>query len=308
MNLSARHLIFLLNAIILLPCFQARCQDTTVFAPIGATWSNSYTSDQLIVRSDTVIDDIPARIMEKDWMCFDHFRQDSCSVKELDFWLRTVDCPEIVMTVDHQVFHLIKDSFYLLYDFAAQIGDTILIHSIERLGSDSIVAFTVVVDALDTVDINGTQLRAYHMRDDYESSIEASFYRFTGWVVERLGKEFYPFPFNNQDEDIYGFPFIAQCYQDNDITHFAVENCVLHSNQISLQDLQVYPNPASDQIYIDLGATTSRHQIKIFNSAGVLLKSIQATQTIDLALDDLPNGFYFLLVDQYRRTPFIINH
>ena len=59
---------------------------------------------------------------------------------------------------------------------------------------------------------------------------------------------------------------------------------------------RIYPNPVSDQLFIDLGDTPVRH-IQLIHSSGKEMLSRQANSPqIHLEMDQIPEGFYLLLV------------
>jgi len=57
---------------------------------------------------------------------------------------------------------------------------------------------------------------------------------------------------------------------------------------------RVYPNPASQKVSIDLGATNLK-SIQLYTINGQLLRDIEVTETkIDIEKGSLPNGLYIL--------------
>jgi hypothetical protein len=60
----------------------------------------------------------------------------------------------------------------------------------------------------------------------------------------------------------------------------------------------VYPNPASDYIYIDLADKTKKYNIAIYSIQGRLIKEIKAANTAMVKLDitDIPNSSYLLKI------------
>ena len=297
-------LVFLLLNIPLL----SLAQDNIVFAPIGAKWSSATNSDIMQVNRDTSINGVTSRIIDREWQCFDHFKNNPCTEAEHEFWDENVSISEYVYSTDDEVYYLVGDSFYLLYDFGVKKGDVLTIHTRDWLGFEKVEHFDVLVDALDTLEFEGKKLRAYHMKDSPSSVIDASFYRFTGWVVERLGKELYPFPFNNQDEDIFGFPFITQCYQDQDISVLAAPGCVVSANHYTFDNLIIYPNPATDDIYISLDRNLVVSELEIYNYLGKLMMNRNVSHhlgTYNLSIAELPPGTYLLKINNSLVARFI---
>jgi len=71
-------------------------------------------------------------------------------------------------------------------------------------------------------------------------------------------------------------------------------------NEKSLNDINVYPNPARDKVYIDLKDHNEKVEIILTNSTGevVLSRMIENPQkeTVELELERLPSGVYFGLI------------
>ncbi len=72
-----------------------------------------------------------------------------------------------------------------------------------------------------------------------------------------------------------------------------LDNVILESNSLSVNDIQnkkfqIYPNPTSSVINLSQNLS----EIKIFNTTGQILKSIEKSNKIDVS--KLPNGIYIL--------------
>ena len=70
-------------------------------------------------------------------------------------------------------------------------------------------------------------------------------------------------------------------------------------NTIAKQTLEVYPNPSKDAIILKFSSYTNNNKIEIFNSQGVLVKSIETTINNNLTsetiyISDLSSGFYYI--------------
>ena len=64
--------------------------------------------------------------------------------------------------------------------------------------------------------------------------------------------------------------------------------------------LGIYPNPATDQVRIELPGTASQATVKVFSSTGRLERLAQVMNGM-LSMSDLPAGAYILQVDQAGR-------
>ena len=61
--------------------------------------------------------------------------------------------------------------------------------------------------------------------------------------------------------------------------------------------VKVYPNPVASALYINLPATTSKHEIRVYNANGVAVASLSASQhTVKIDLSKVSAGVYFVKV------------
>ncbi|MBK8501933.1 MAG: T9SS type A sorting domain-containing protein [Saprospiraceae bacterium] len=279
------------------------------FAPLGARWTNPANGDFLEVTRDTIVNGIAARIIEKKWRCYDHFRNEPCDTSAEIWWEEYMLRPEIVYNDKDKVYQLLHDSFYLLYDFDVKVGDIMKIHAFERIFPNDIIYFFALVDSVVIFMSGEISLRAYHLSD--LSDERTSFYRFTGWIVEKLGKEFYLFPFNNQDEDLFGFPFFARCYEDPIFSHAASSDCVLGLGNKPPGSIHLYPNPTSTELFIEFPEARHPSHVLIYNVTGslVLTKEVTSSENqLTVSVDDLESGYYVIFLAPNFRLPFIIIH
>jgi hypothetical protein len=58
--------------------------------------------------------------------------------------------------------------------------------------------------------------------------------------------------------------------------------------------IRIYPNPASDMLKIQLPKEYINESIQIYNSLGYLVKQEKLSQSSSIEIKDLPNGIYFL--------------
>lgn len=77
-------LVFLLLNIPLL----SLAQDNIIFAPIGAKWSSATNSDIMQVNRDTSINGVTSRIIDREWQCFDHFKNILVPRQSMNFGMR----------------------------------------------------------------------------------------------------------------------------------------------------------------------------------------------------------------------------
>jgi alkaline phosphatase D len=84
------------------------------------------------------------------------------------------------------------------------------------------------------------------------------------------------------------------------------ERILSASNQIEQSiSVDIFPNPASNNIYIKLpDLKGSEIKLSIHNSLGQLLKEKQLSQSSELAVNEFPNGIYWLVFEQSGKKPY----
>lgn len=94
--------------------------------------------------------------------------------------------------------------------------------------------------------------------------------------------------------------FLTLCTNSNCgvITHSCASISSVNNGFDKLMDLNVYPNPASDQVNIELGVDFKNPIIRIFDTHGRQIKSINTLneKVVQFDTKDTPNGIYYLNV------------
>jgi hypothetical protein len=68
--------------------------------------------------------------------------------------------------------------------------------------------------------------------------------------------------------------------------------------------LKIFPNPATDNLTIESSAYKDNELVQIFNSFGIVAKELYLSQTnMQIDLEDLPSGIYFIRLKQFRELP-----
>lgn len=201
------------------------------------------------------------------------------------------------------VFYYSNDSFFLMYDFSASIGDTWVV-GVNQFGSCEDTAM-VRVTQTGTVNINGFQLRTITLE-----TISDSFIGLTGTCVERFGNETHNYPENGYgpfpgiqncgsaviDYNVYDF----RCFTDNTFGTYNPRNIAcdtltgLYETETSI--FGFYPNPTEGEIIFE-NIDHNPCEIQIYNMGGQLLKQFYLKPTerkIDIS--DLQNGVYFIRI------------
>lgn len=91
---------------------------------------------------------------------------------------------------------------------------------------------------------------------------------------------------------------------------YATQNMPVGINEQSLNRFQIYPNPASEFVYINPAQSLENYEIHLYNSTGKHLSSQQIQGLFKLDLTGYSWGIYFLRItgDEGSHTmPFIVN-
>lgn len=269
------------------------------FAPVGAEWY--YTErfawsgdiDYLMIKSikDTVINGKPCKKLDCDGVCwnpsgiqFIHYANDS------------------LFFLDSKL-----DSFQLLSAFNAQIGDTwsILIKDYD----ETIDTMTIRVDSLDSVEINGNNLRVlnitYHLVDYYIDNSISQDYSYTSKIIELIGDVDYFFNFPtemglmcdaNRSEGL-------RCYEDSNLGFYSTgiaDSCTYTykptgvENNIAKQEVKIYPNPTSDRVKLSGLDLNSIDKMELIDAWGRIHPVDKTSSTITLKGFD--SGLYILRI------------
>lgn len=84
--------------------------------------------------------------------------------------------------------------------------------------------------------------------------------------------------------------------------------CELGVNDLRESSIKIYPNPAQDFVRIDVPSATSKGQIQVFNSVGVLVREDRITISSTIDVSSWSRGVYFIgvtsenVTENYRLT------
>ncbi len=200
--------------------------------------------------------------------------------------------------------------FYVLYNFAADVGDSWPLRAYDYTTNVEL-SFEVTVDSIAYTTINGTELKEMHL-------VNSSDYLTLNPVVERLGgiSFFYPMNYAWLDSDVrtglrcYGDPAFGDYMAVDTISCNAL---ILDAAEvIDDQYLNIYPNPTSGRTTIAVNQPRQLvEQIRIYSMEGMLLKIFN-----DIALTfsteiELPKAGMFLVEFSGHKTRVfrkLINH
>lgn len=290
-----------LIVILIISCIQAKAQD--VFAPSGAEWYYTFWDSYPIFGppnegyikiwydKDTIVQSKSCKLLKKyctkNLGIFDNLLRD-----------------EIIYVNGDTVFRLADDNlFYELYHFNANVGDTIT-SRVYFLLEDKDTTLDFIVYSIGSAWINGIEKRALNLIPlgttsppiIYGGRIEISpSYN----VVETLGGTEYMFPWTSHWLDI-SLILGVRCYSDDFLGSYSsgiVDSCDYISDvweeKESYRDLDIYPNPSSDEIRLRNSADFTYYVISNQLGQGIQSGKIDAAK---IEIRDLAKGIYFLKV------------
>jgi hypothetical protein len=206
-------------------------------------------------------------------------------------------------------YHYKDEKFYLLYNFAAKIGDTITVHdSVFELpeaflygDNKTANTFKYRIVEIDSININGN----WHKRQKVKA-VSPSFWGFydhrvNSYIIEKIGNTVFFFGriAGTIPEETVGQ---LRCYSDEKTIYQSPEwpsNCdlVLSSKIISHteESIRLYPNPAND--YLTIEPVPGMQSISIFSLDGRLIRFIEVHETngpVTLPVGHLQPGTYLV--------------
>lgn len=189
-----------------------------------------------------------------------------------------------------------SNSFGLLYNFNAQVGDTLMLLADGYFGTLAIDTMMYVVTTQGTLSLNGFTkkiLGVTNLNPFVEHNLE-------GDIVEDVGNISFLFP-----QMTFADPHAAglRCFQDSIIGLYQtglVANCndVVGINELSSHpQITIQPNPFTSNIKIENNAYTANTKISIYDIPGRLVYQTQATElNTELELSALSKGIYMLKI------------
>ena len=271
------------------------------WAPIGAVWHYGVVESPCIATNegyykyesikDTIIQTKVCSVIKKT------NTESTGNIKEMGF--------EYTYFENGIVYQLIKNKFYPLYNFNAQVGDTWTTHLPADIKGypypeDSLI--TIHVDSIKSISNSGILLKEL-----YVSSLSSKHgyidWTFKNPIIEKIGANYmFLGEWGLWDIDI---PYL-RCYNDNAINYqvnsiIGCESIINSVNVPIANGFRILPNPSSNFIQLDLDySTESTHVITIYNIIGecVLKQKINnKTDNILIDISNLKSGIYFINLD-----------
>ncbi len=267
-------------------------QDNHIWFEDGATWhyrfgegmgAESEGYERLEVNGDTVVNSIDYGIINRTRV------YSTGDFHELeDLYLR-------YDSENDQVYRYTDSTEYLLYNFSAKIGDTIIVKAISGMGEIS--SCHLLVDSI-RIEVFSDSIQR---RVQYCTETQNYQFNFAGRIIEGIGSEVFLFPVDGLICDA-GCADELRCFKDSkvEITNpfIGCDELVTNSRLVvSLQsELKVYPNPAQDLINIESKNPISTVTILDLKGSVISKKSVDAGLKTSLEIQSLDSGIYLIQV------------
>jgi len=287
---------------VLLLMFYGVVHSQTEWAPIGAKWYFSHpkpTSNDYVVfesKKDSTVQGKDSR--------------------EIDVWLNNsrLVSREYIHQNGDSIFYYNENynSFFLLYDFSAKAGDTIIVHPAKFKPTkaffsydDSIADFKYKILLVDSVQLSGQWIK--RQKVTLLKDVLWGFSKPDGkdyYIINKIGSLAYFFGVQSgiTPEDKLS---ICRCYNGSDFEFknpLWASECDLISAIIdskSGNNLKVFPNPADNYITISNPSNIKIKKIELINFSGRIVQLWNATECTGntLNIQYISPGVYLLKVE-----------
>ncbi len=199
-------------------------------------------------------------------------------------------------------YNSVADTFFLLYNFELNPNQswTIYFSNFDLSGLDSILVSVIDTSSLS---VNGNVLKRQNI--DHQSLN----YFIGNEIIEKIGNTFFLFPQHGACDPPTG---ALRCYQDSTIGLYEtgiVPYCDYTNvgvNEIQISQLEIYPNPTQDFLYINPDSyrdTPQKLNYKILDYTGRVILSGKTEKEIDV--QTLSRGYYRVVFEDEVSREFI---
>jgi hypothetical protein len=192
------------------------------------------------------------------------------------------------------------DSFLLLFDFGAEVNDTMQIGLEHYFGEIENPYIDVVVDSTGFEEYCDTLLKVWYL----STLVEEKYYTYASKVIECIGFTGYFHPLFGLDCSYYGN---LRCFEEEAFScKFVDYPCDTSYNTSDIvefevdENIKIYPNPVSDLIFVELPKNNNWTDWIIYNSTGGMIKFgkiANSNQNYKIQIpDNLKSGIYYLKI------------
>ena len=267
---------------------------------------------------------IPDPTLNSPFYDFEHFWVEKDTIVESENCIlikSNKDSSLIFLYKDNKVFLNLLDSFNLIYDFNAKIGDTVLFHIPARTKQsytmDTLVVIKSILESLDSINVNNHYLKIYRFPltpdENLSYLIWPSYYTY----ISRIGYDL-EFFFNLNHPSLDPITDL-RCYSDNDVDYIAEwwaeygEPCdyeyrshldvVTPDNSL---DISFFKNFSDDVFVIKFYSTTKYYQITITDLLGKIQLQKKIFEQFEFGSQFTP-GIYIINIVDINLNKIILN-
>lgn len=215
--------------------------------------------------------------------------------------------PEIIYSEGEKTYIYRDSSFHLLFDFGAEVGDTIVVFDAPFkpffngfAGEEEYNYFAYVITALDSINRNGLWLKEQQV----ESIGDWEFWK----ITELLGAPGSDMLFGNNPKFLStgAISNIPLCYTDDNYNFPILENNMvcypMGISEISNKEsVTVFPNPTRNAITFKSPALENTIQtLSIYNNIGATVIQQEITNGASINVGNLPSGIYLWQIGENR--------
>ena len=244
------------------------------------------------VTDTTFTDDLYYSLVEGEFVVSPYTYYEGTSINQL--WLASNS---------EQVYYVIDDSLHLLFDFEAEVGDTLTLRFPVEIDPtwfaehpDSPIHYQLIIHEHSLIDFEGQQLRRHHfykVEDEGEMVMAPAYVGY--YFTEKLGFQNFLLPYIHEEgHSDFNIACDLNYYQDDEITFgIANGNCtVLNTSDSKLRNLVVTPNPSSNYLFLEVNELPS--ETLLYDINGRLIESFE--KVTEFYLGHLSRGIYWMKV------------
>ncbi|MFH2143751.1 MAG: T9SS type A sorting domain-containing protein [Bacteroidota bacterium] len=198
--------------------------------------------------------------------------------------------------IDKKVFYRTDTSSqeYLIYDFEANINDTIDVTSIYSYSNSWCLSnLPFIVDSIDTIFFAGQDRRQYYLFSNYGGSVTEIWLEGIGSIHGIL---------HNWDGSVGGDGYDLLCYWENEVLKYhnsIYSECYWYYTNIGDPiDLNVYvfPNPVTDKLFIEMFNKDISYSVELMNIVGQVIFNGNFIDDGEIDVSGFSKGIYFLKI------------
>jgi len=258
-------------------------------------WQGGFGYNQCYISGDTIID-------QKECLIYHRLYQ-TCDARPIT---------EYIYEEEDKVYYYETnlERFLLLYDYSAQVGDTLAIEYWPGFTFPEDSLFHIKIDSIDLFYFDTFELKQFHVSYDRWDDETIEFFESPnskGVYIEGIGStnNFFHFTEFGGCDGSYNIGLRCFTHPTIGIENFSDIPCdsiLLAATKeiINLKKIEIYPNPFQHSFHIRSDASVTNPQIVIYNLSGEMVYQTQKqgffTLQEELQLSVLPSSVYMVNV------------